>query len=240
MGADDAKGAVMGGASGKADEPIVVAIDGPAGSGKSSVATAVAQELGYGKLDTGAGYRSLTWAALDADIDLDNEAAVHKFMSEWQEKVHLSLDTDPKITYDAADITQAIRDPQITKNVRRISKHPAVRERINAIFRQWVRSSGLPGVVIEGRDITTVVMPNAQVRLILTADAAVRAERRHRELPGMTLAEVASDLAARDAVDLKVVNFIDPAPGVTLVDTSDLDFAGSVAAVIAEVNRITA
>lgn len=211
---------------------LLVAIDGPAGSGKSSVAKETAQRLDFGMLDTGAGYRSLTWAALDRGVDLDREDAVLELMDRWQESVDLTMSGPQRVTVFDQDVTAAIRDTHITNNVSRISKHPRVRERINAQFRAWVAASGLAGVVIEGRDITTVVAPNAPVRIILTASAQVRAKRRAGELPHMTMDQVAADLAERDAKDLKVVDFINPAPGVVLIDTSDLDFEESVSAVI--------
>ncbi|MGO3735399.1 MAG: (d)CMP kinase [Canibacter sp.] len=211
---------------------LLVAIDGPAGSGKSSVARETANRLNFGMLDTGAGYRSLTWAALDQGIDLDNEAAVLELMDRWENTVSLTLIGEQRVQVFNQNVTRDIRDPHVSSNVSRISKHPHVRERINELFRTWVADSGLPGVVIEGRDITTVVAPDAPVRIILTASPEVRAARRAGELPGMTREQVAADLAARDAKDMLVVDFVNPAPGVVLIDTSDLDFEESVSAVI--------
>lgn len=219
-------------------ETLLVAIDGPAGSGKSSVAREVASRLGFGMLDTGAGYRSLTWACLEQGVNLDDEAAVRSFMNTWQELVSLTLKGEQRVVFGDTDITAAIREPELSKQIGRLSKHPAVRERINEIFRQWVRESGLDGVVIEGRDITTVVAPEAPVRIILTASPDVRAKRRQGDLPGLSFEEVKADLAARDEKDLKVVDFINPAPGVTLIDTSDLDFEASIAAVIDVVRSV--
>ncbi len=222
--------------------PLFVAIDGPAGSGKSSVSREAAKRLGFGILDTGAGYRSLAWAALETGADLDDEAALLALLDAWSYRI--SMQGEQRVTvllndgerYLTHDVTAAIRAPELSAQVSRASKHPAVRERLNALFRELVASSGLPGVVVEGRDITTVVAPDAPVRLLLTASPEVRAARRAGELPGLSPEQVLADLTARDAKDAQVVDFFRPAPGVTLVDTSDLDFEQSVQAVIDTVN----
>ena len=211
---------------------LLVAIDGPAGSGKSSVAKAAARTLGFGMLDTGAGYRSLTWYALSRGVDLDAPAAIRALVDDWASQVVISLSGPQQVRVGETDVTADIRDPRISSQVSRVSKHPEVRERINELFREWVADSDLEGVVIEGRDITTVVAPHAPVRILLTASPEVRAQRRAGELPGLTQAEVAADLAARDAKDRAVGDFENPAPGVTYIDTSDLNFDESVAAVI--------
>ncbi|WP_208317152.1 (d)CMP kinase [Canibacter zhoujuaniae] len=215
------------------EKPIIVAIDGPAGSGKSSVARAVAEKLGYGFLDTGAAYRALTWlllqqGALAGRANLAADALA--VLKNWQ--LELPLAADGEIRLNGQNIAAQIRDPKTTEAIKHVSAIAAVRDELNRWFRKYVSVSGLPGVVIEGRDITTVVMPDAKVRIILTASPEVRAVRRQKQLPQMTFAQVLEDLRVRDEADLKVVNFIDPAPGVKLIDTSELDFAGSVAAVV--------
>lgn len=221
-----------------ATAPILVAIDGPAGSGKSSVSRASANRLGFGILDTGAAYRSLAWAARETGTDLDDEAAVLALLGSWaysitlvgEQRVEVGLERDgQRVTHD---VTAAIRDHAVSGQVSRVSKHPGVRERLNAMFREIVAESGLPGVVIEGRDITTVVAPDAPVRILMTASPEVRAQRRAGELEGLSHEQVLADIAARDAKDALVVDFINPAPGVTLVDTSELDFEQSVQAVV--------
>lgn len=218
--------------------PLFVAIDGPAGSGKSSVAREAAQRLGFGILDTGAGYRSLAWAALETGADLDDETALLSLLDTWSYRIsmqgqqHVAVLLSDGERYLTHDVTAAIRAPEVSAQVSRVSKHPAVRERLNGLFRELVASSGLPGVVVEGRDITTVVAPDAPVRLLLTASPEVRAARRADELPGFSPEQVLADLTARDAKDAQVVDFFHPAPGVTLVDTSDLDFEQSVQAVV--------
>lgn len=210
--------------------PMLVAIDGPAGSGKSSVSRAVAERLNYGILDTGAAYRALAWGALENEVDLDDSVAVEELLDDWG--FSISLRGAQVVIVYGSDVSHEIRDPGVSKQVSRVSKHPGVRERLNTMFLEIVQESGLPGVVIEGRDITTVVAPNAPVRILMTASPEVRAERRQGELRGSTIDEVLAAIKERDAKDQLVVDFMNPAPGVTLIDTSDLDFEASVAAVI--------
>lgn len=215
--------------------PVLVAIDGPAGSGKSSVSRAAADRLEFGILDTGAAYRALAWAALQTGTDLDSEAAVLGLMDSWAYEITLRGPQRVTVGLVGAapiDVTAEIREHAVSGQVSRVSKHPAVRDRLNAMFRAIVAGSGLPGVVIEGRDITTVVAPDAPVRLLMTASAEVRARRRAGELAGLSHAQVLADIAARDAKDAQVVDFFTPAPGVRVVDTSDLDFDQSVQAVV--------
>ncbi|EYT56724.1 cytidylate kinase [Leucobacter sp. UCD-THU] len=221
--------------------PLLVAIDGPAGSGKSSVSHAAADRLAFGILDTGAAYRSLAWAALRAGVDLDDERAVLELLETWgftitmrgEQWVTVTLPAEEgAASGDPVDVTAEIRDPAVSAQVSRVSKHPAVRERLNEMFRRIVAASGLPGVVIEGRDITTVVAPEAPVRILMTASPEVRAQRRAGELADMSHEQVLADIAARDAKDALVVDFFTPAPGVTLVDTSDLNFEQSIQAVV--------
>jgi len=227
-------------ASRSATGTLTVAIDGPAGSGKSSVAREVAIRLGFGILDTGAAYRALAWAALETGTDLDDEAAMIALLDSWGYSITLVGEQRVEVVPGDAeghrtaafDVTAAIRDPAISGQVSRVSRHPAVRDRLNGMFRELVAASGLPGVVIEGRDITTVVAPEAPVRILMTASPEVRAARRAGELPGSSPEQVLADIAARDAKDALVVDFVTPARGVTLVDTSELDFEQSVQAVV--------
>lgn len=215
--------------------PILVAIDGPAGSGKSSVSRAAADKLGFGILDTGAAYRALAWISLQAGIDLDAEPAVLGLMDAWEYSITMRGEQQVSVGLagaDPIDATAAIREHAVSGQVSRVSKHPVVRERLNAMFRDLVATSGLSGVVIEGRDITTVVAPDAPVRILMTASADARATRRAGELAGLSHEQVLADIAARDAKDALVVDFFNPAPGVTLVDTSELNFEQSVQAVI--------
>lgn len=220
--------------------PLLVAIDGPAGSGKSSVSREAAARLGFGILDTGAAYRALAWAALETGADLDDEGALLALLDAWRyditlvgkQRVEVMLVDAEHDRTSFFDVTAAIRTPELSAQVSRVSKHPEVRDRLNGMFRRLVAESGLPGVVIEGRDITTVVAPDAPVRILMTASPEVRAQRRAGELEGLSHEQVLADLAARDAKDALVVDFFTPAPGVRLVDTSELDFEQSVRAVV--------
>lgn len=217
-------------------QSMLVAIDGPAGSGKSSVSRSAAEQLGFGILDTGAAYRALAWAGLESGMNLDDEDQILALLDRWQYRSTLLGEQQVTVAFSEAarptNVTALIRTPKLSAQVSRVAKHPAVRERLNAMFRELVDASGLPGVVIEGRDITTVVAPEAPVRILMTASPAVRAARRAGELSGLTREQVRTDIESRDAKDTLVVDFMNPAPGVTLLDTSDLNFEQSVQAVI--------
>lgn len=225
-------------------EPILVAIDGPAGSGKSSVSREAAKRLGFGILDTGAAYRALAWAALETGADLDSESSLMTLLENWSYDITLlgaqRVSVELPGQSDVVDVTEAIRQPELSAQVSRVSKHPQVRDELNAMFRQLVAQSNLPGVVVEGRDITTVVAPDAPVRLLLTATAEVRAARRAAELPGFTHEQVRADLTARDTKDAAVVDFFNPAPGVDLIDTTEMNFDQSVQAVMNVVRDVQA
>jgi cytidylate kinase len=210
---------------------VIVAIDGPAGSGKSSVSKQVARRLGYGFLDTGAAYRALAWLALERGTDTSDSTSVVDVMGDFDYAI--SLDPDAHwVRVGATDVTEAIREPRVSEAVSGVARVPAVRQAVNALFRSMVSSSGLPGVVVEGRDITTVVAPDAPVRILLTAAPEVRAARRSAELTTHDAAAVAAALHKRDASDSAVVDFLTAAPGVEVVDSTHLDFDQTVDAVI--------
>lgn len=213
-------------------DPMLVAVDGPAGSGKSSVSKQVAVQLGFGMLDTGSAYRALAATAIARGVDLDDEDAVADVLNDWQ----LSIALDPehrRVTADGVDVTETIREPRISAAVSQVARVAAVRMTLNEHFRDMVSRSGLPGVVVEGRDITTVVAPDAPVRILLTASEEVRANRRARELSAKDTAQVAADMTKRDAADSRVVEFMTAAEGVTTIDSSNLTFQQTVDAVIA-------
>jgi CMP/dCMP kinase len=138
----------------------------------------------------------------------------------------------------ATDVTEAIRESRVTDAVSGVARVPAVRQYVNSLFRSVVTSSGRPGVVIEGRDITTVVAPDAPVRILLTAAPEVRAARRSAELTTEDAAAVADALHRRDASDSAVVDFLTAAPGVEVVDSSHLDFDQTVDAVLGVIRSI--
>ncbi|AZS36523.1 Cytidylate kinase [Microbacterium lemovicicum] len=211
--------------------PVLVAIDGPAGSGKSSVSKQVARRLDYGYLDTGAAYRALAWLALERGVDTADEQAVRGVADDFDYAI--SLDPgDYWVRVGVTDVTDAIREPRVTDAVSGVARVRPVRESVNRLFRVLVAESGRRGVVVEGRDITTVVAPDAPVRVLLTAAPEVRAARRSREITTQDAAAVADALHRRDAADSTVVDFLTAADGVSVVDSTDLDFERTVEAVI--------
>jgi len=228
--------------------PLVVAIDGPSGSGKSSVARAVARRLGLAYLDTGAMYRAATWWCLGEGVDLADAPAVADLVRRLP--LVMGLDpVSPTVRVAGVDVAGPIRESWVSEQVSALSTNLAVRAELVARQRDLVRAereggfSGGRGVVAEGRDITTVVAPDAQVRVLLTASPAARLARRAREVHGQADAaavEATRDqVLLRDARDSTVVDFQRPAEGVVLVDSSDLDLGGTVDAVLAVVARVT-
>lgn len=217
-----------------AGTPVVVAIDGPAGSGKSSVSRAVARRLGFGYLDTGAAYRALAWLVLDRGADTGDPDAVLDAVADFD----FSISTAPDayaVRVGEVDVTDAIRESRVSAAVSGVARVAAVREGVNARFREIASSSGR-GIVIEGRDITTVVAPDAPVRILLTAAAETRAARRARELTTEDPSAVAQALQRRDASDSAVVDFLTAAPGVEVVDSTALDLDQTIDAVLAVVS----
>ena len=206
---------------------FVIAIDGPAGSGKSSVSREVAKRLGFGYLDTGAGYRAFALHFL-ANQGVPAGALIESF------DYHISLSPiGQQVTLSGSDITSEIRTEKAAGAVSQIARNLAVREAQKADARDRIAKCEEPGIVVEGRDITTVVAPDAQLRILLTATEAVRLRRR-----GLEATESAENLKARDASDSKVVEFFTPADGVLLVDTSELDFEQSVQEVLKLVEAV--
>lgn len=213
---------------------MIVAIDGPAGSGKSSVARAAARRLGYGYLDTGAAYRALAWLALDRAIDTTDTSDTSGVTAVASSFDYVSsLDPDRSaVSVGGVDVTQAIRESRVTDAVSGVARVPAVRAELTTRFRALVAESGRSGVVVEGRDITTVVAPDAPVRILLTAAPDVRAARRSAEMKTQDAETVAAALHRRDAADARVVDFMTAAPGVVVVDSTDLDFEQTVDAIL--------
>ncbi|WP_166869710.1 MULTISPECIES: (d)CMP kinase [unclassified Salinibacterium] len=210
--------------------PVVVAVDGPAGSGKSSVSKAASRALGYAFLDTGAAYRALTWVALERGIATDDSDAVVALLDGFTYETEVT-DAGTVVRVGDADVTTAIREPRISAVVSDIARVPEVRAALTDAFRRIIAASSAPGIVVEGRDITTVVAPDAEVRILLTADEAVRIARRSAELaPGS--AATADQLRERDRRDAQVVDFLTAAPGVTTIDSTHLDFDQTVQAVV--------
>jgi CMP/dCMP kinase len=208
----------------------VIAIDGPAGSGKSTVAKALASRLGLDYLDTGAMYRSVTFAALRRGIDPGEAEQVARMVPELQ------LEVGPGgVVVDGVDATIEIRGPEVSRAVSVVAANPAVRAEMVRRQRAWVAERG--GGVLEGRDIGTVVFPDAEVKVYLTADPETRAQRRSREVRELDYETVAADLARRDALDQgRAVSPLTEAPDAFVVDTTGLGVDEIIELIAAEVD----
>ncbi|KQV05273.1 cytidylate kinase [Leifsonia sp. Root112D2] len=211
--------------------PVVVAVDGPAGSGKSSVSKAAARRLGYAYLDTGAAYRALAWYVTARSIEPSDAPSVVDALPDFDYRIG----TDPdgyRVLVGERDVTEAIREPAISAVVSSVARVPQVRESLTALFRRIMASVHEAGIVVEGRDITTVVAPDAPVRILLTASEEVRMARRSAELTGHSAVAVGEQLRSRDQADSRVVDFMNAADGVVTVDSTELDFDQTVDAVV--------
>lgn len=225
-------------------KPLVIAIDGPSGTGKSSVSRAVAQRLDLAYLDTGAMYRALTWWCVQQGVDLEDQPAVTRAAKD----LPLQMGTDPgspSVRVGGVLIDEAIRATAISESVSKVATNLGVRDELcrrqRALIAESVEAVG--GVVAEGRDITTVVAPDAQVRILLSANQEARLARRAKQLHGeagdATVTAIHDQVVRRDKDDSTVSQFMHAAPGVTLVDTSDLEFRQSVEAVLDVIRAAT-
>ncbi|MEO4039544.1 (d)CMP kinase [Micrococcaceae bacterium Sec6.3] len=219
--------------------PLVVAVDGPSGSGKSSVSREVARRLGAAYLDTGAMYRAVAWHCLDSGVDLADPEAI----LEAARTMPLTQSTHPDedvVLVGEADVTEAIRGAEVTDVVSTVAVVIPVREELRRRQRAAIADAGR--MVAEGRDITTVVAPDAHARVLLTASEAVRTARRSGQLaaagePGVDAGTLNRQVVGRDARDAAVSTFDRPAEGVVFVDSTELDFEQTVAAVMAAVEE---
>jgi cytidylate kinase len=217
--------------------PLVVAIDGPSGSGKSSVSKEVARRLRLAYLDTGAMYRALTWFCVTSGIDLNDAPAVEQAARD----LVLDLSTTPQeefVRVDGVDVTEAIREPEISSAVSAVATTLGARTELIRRQRELIEKHHRR-MVVEGRDITTVVAPGAEVRMLLTASEEARLRRRGIQLGGTQNAEeLAAQVTQRDAKDSTVVNFTQAADGVVTLDSSELDFGETVDAALVIVTKV--
>ncbi|UOY02628.1 (d)CMP kinase [Blastococcus sp. PRF04-17] len=201
-----------------------ITLDGPSGTGKSSVARDVARALGAAYLDTGAMYRAATVAVLDAGVSLDDKVAVARAVSEADIRVGTSAHRE-KVTVDGVDVRERIRGAEVTRAVSPVSAVPAVRRLLVARQRDLVAAAA--AVVVEGRDIGTVVLPGATLKVYLTASPEVRAQRRAAQLEvtdAHKIAALADDLRRRDEYDSRRADSpLRPAEDAVIVDSTDMD-----------------
>ena len=191
---------------------MIVAIDGPAGAGKSTVARELAARLGFRYLDTGAMYRSLTWLALQRGMPLGDGEPLGRLAAEYP----VTFDGEGRVFINGTDVTSAIRQVRVDQMVPVVARHPEVR----AVMRERQRELAAEGsAVIEGRDIGTVVAPDAEVKVYLVADEKVRAARRQTERPEIGADALATDLKLRDKSD---ASRMQPAEDAEKIDTTDL------------------
>lgn len=214
--------------------PLVVAVDGPSGSGKSSTARGVATRLGLAYLDTGAMYRAMTWALLERGTDLDDPDAIARDA----EDVVIESGTDPQdptIVADGTDVAAPIRSQRVTDHVSPVSAVPRVREILVGLQREHIAAAD--GIVVEGRDIGSVVAPDAPVKVYLVADAAARAARRALEAGDADAAATLESLARRDQIDsTRAASPLTQAEGSVLIDGTHLTLEQVIDRVVALVD----
>ncbi len=207
---------------------MIIAIDGPAGAGKSTVARRLAERLGVRYLDTGAMYRAVTWLALREEIELEDGERLGELAAEHP----VELDESGHVGIAGEDVTAAIRDPRIDRAVPVVAQHPQVRSVMRERQRELAAEAD---AVMEGRDIGTVVAPGAEVKVYLTADEGIRAQRRQSERPDIGADALATDLRLRDESDAARM---EPADDAIFIDTTELDVDGVVLLIEQLVRRV--
>jgi len=209
--------------------PPIVAIDGPAGAGKSTVARELARRLGFTIVDTGAIYRAVALAAQRAGIGWEDDAALGRLLDSGLGISFAPAADGQRVLLQGEDVSEAIRTPEISRGSSVVSARPVVRQKLLGLQRQLGRNAPA-GAVMEGRDIGTVVFPDADVKFFLTANAEARAARRHAELAErglpVPLGEVLEDQRRRDRDDSqRAIAPLKPAPDAVVMDTTGLDLA---------------
>lgn len=216
----------------------VITLDGPSGSGKGTISEALAGHLDWHHLDSGALYRLLAYAALQASLDLADEAALTALAGRLSERYHLPTRENPVICLDGVDVSDALRTERCAGAASRAAALPAVREALLAWQRQYRQ---LPGLVADGRDMGTVVFPDAKLKLFLTARPGVRADRRYKQLKKKgieaNLTALVKEVEARDARDsARKASPLKPATDALIIDNSDLDEAETLRRVLEAVH----
>lgn len=212
---------------------LTVAIDGPAGAGKSSAAKVVANRLHYLYIDTGAMYRAFTWAVLTNHVDITDGEAVQQLTDTI--RIHLEIGEEQcRVYVNNTDVTEPIRTAEISSHVSAVAALAVVRQKLVQLQRDMAKSGG---VILDGRDIGTVVLPKADVKIFLTASVQSRAMRRYLEIQQRggkeTLEEIAASIAARDAMDSqRAIAPLKRAEDAILLDNSNLDLEGTAEAII--------
>ncbi len=218
---------------------LVIAIDGPAGSGKSTIAARLAKKLGYTNLESGAMYRALALKAMEQQVSLDDAEALRQLAEDSVMQLEPRGEGN-RVCLDGRDVSQRIREADVTAAASRVSIHPQVRKVLVARQRELGADGG---VVMEGRDIGTAVFPNAEVKVFLDADARVRAERRTLQNGSLSAEEaqrVQAEIAARDQRDrTRAASPLAPAPDAVVIDTTRKSIDEVVAEVEEMVKRIT-
>jgi CMP/dCMP kinase len=199
---------------------LIIAIDGPAGAGKSTIASRLARKLGYVNLESGAMYRALALKAIEWDISFDDEAALAKLAEKSRIKIEPARGGN-RVLLDGRDVTQRVRETDVSQAASRVSVHPEVREWMVARQRELGAAGG---VVMEGRDIGTQVFPDADVKIFLDADPVIREKRRiQQHLGGASAESTADELRERDRRDrTRAASPLEPAPDATILDSTSL------------------
>ncbi|MGM0380660.1 MAG: (d)CMP kinase [bacterium] len=225
----------------KENKKEVIAIDGPAGSGKSTVAKEVARHLEWDYIDTGAMYRCLCLKALGNDVDVDNEEKLVTFLEETEMRMTFE-DGELRVYMDGEDVSEAIRDNRVNKKVSRVAALPRVREHLVEKQREMGKAGG---VVMDGRDIGTVVFPDARYKFFLDASLDIRANRRYNELKEkkkdqeISFQSVVEEIKERDATDRgRADGPLKPAEDAVHIDTSDYNVKEVVEKLLSEINEV--